>query len=187
MGMLERGGIRAGETVLVTGASGGVGLAVVQLAAARGCRVIAQTSAGKTDLVRGSGAERWSTARPPGLAELVPRGLDAVVDVVGGPQVDRLLPLLRAHGRWVVAGAVAGSVVTLDLRRLYLHNLRIVGSTMHAPAHFAALAEQARAGGLRPRVAATYPLSEIHRAHAALAERAHVGKIVVRPAPGAAT
>ncbi len=183
MGMLERGGVRPGETVLVTGASGGVGLAVVQLAAARGCRVIAQTSAGKEELVRGAGADELVDREGSGLADLVPDGLDAVIDVVAGPQLDRLLPLLRDEGRWVVAGAVGGPVVELDVRRLYLHNLRLVGSTMHAPAHFTALAEQARAGGLAPRVAATYPLTEIHAAHAALASRGHVGKIVVLPHP----
>ncbi len=184
MGMLERGGIAAGETVLVTGASGGVGLAAVQLAAARGCRVVAQTSGGKSDLVRDSGADDVVGRSADGLADLVPDGLDAVVDVVGGAQLNQLLPLLRPHGRWVIAGAVAGAVVELDLRRLYLHNLRLVGSTMHAPAHFAALAEQARVGGLRPRVAETYPLEQIHRAHAALAERSRVGKIVVLPRDG---
>ena len=75
-------------------------------------------------------------------------------------------------------------MVELDLRRLYLHNLRLIGSTMHAPAHFAALAKAALAGGLAPRVAARYPLEGIHAAHAALAERSHVGKIVVVPGLG---
>ena len=72
-------------------------------------------------------------------------------------------------------------MVSLDLRRLYLHNLRLIGSTMHAPAHFAVLAEQARAGSVRPQIAATYPLAEIHAAHAELEKRVHVGKIVVLP------
>ncbi len=184
MGMLGRGGVRAGETVLVTGASGGVGLAAVQLAAALGCRVVAQTSPGKEELVRGAGADQVIHRDGAGLTDLAPNGLDAVIDVVAGPQLDRLLPSLRSGGRWVVAGAMAGPVVTLDLRRLYLHNLRLVGSTMHTPAHFAVLAEQARAGSVRPRVAATYPLSEIHAAHAALARRTHVGKIVVLPDRG---
>lgn len=181
MGMLERGAIREGETVLVTGASGGVGLAAVQLAAARGCRVVAQTSAGKEELVRRSGADAVVDREAAGLHDLVPGGVDAVIDVVAGPQVDRLLPSVRAGGRWVVCGAVNGPVVSLDLRRLYLHNLRLIGSTMHAPAHFAALAEQARAGSVRPQIAATYPLAQIHAAHAELARRVHVGKIVVLP------
>lgn len=178
MGMLERGAVRAGETVLVTGASGGVGLAVVQLASARGCRVIAQTSSGKSDLVRDSGADEVADRSAEGVADLAPEGLDAVVVVVGGPSS---IGCSRAGGRWVVAGAVGGAVVSLDLRRLYLHNLRLVGSTMHAPAHFVALAELARSGAVRPRIAATYPLEQIHAAHAELAERSHVGKIVVLP------
>lgn len=180
-GMLERGGVVAGEVVLVTGASGGVGLAAVQLASARGARVVAQTTPDKADLVRGAGASAVVDRAAGGLEELAPGGLDAVVDVVAGPQLDRLLPLLRPGGRWIVAGAVAGAVVQLDLRRLYLHDLRLVGSTMHTPAHFAVLVEQARAGGFSPRVAATYPLEEIHAAHAALERREHVGKIVILP------
>jgi NADPH:quinone reductase-like Zn-dependent oxidoreductase len=181
IGMLERGGVRPGETVLVTGASGGVGLAAVQLAAARGCRVIAQTSAGKETLVRESGAAEVVDRHATGLADLAPDGLDAVVDVVAGPQLDALLPSLRPGGRWIVAGGVAGPVVTLDLRRLYLQNRRLIGSTMHAPDHFATLAEQARAGTVSPRVAATFALADIHAAHALLAERSQVGKIVVLP------
>lgn len=182
MGMLERGSLDAGETVLVTGASGGVGLAAVQLAAARGCRVVAQTSAGKEQLVRDAGADAVVDRSGEGLPDLVPDGLAAVIDVVAGPQVDALLPLLREGGRWVVAGAVADPVVRLDLRRLYLGNRRLIGSTMHTAAHFAVLAEEARAGSLAPRVAATYTLEGIHEAHAELASRAHVGKIVVLPA-----
>ena len=67
MGMLERGGVRRGETVLITGASGGVGLAAVQLAAARGCRVIGQTSAGKVELVREAGADETVDREAGGL------------------------------------------------------------------------------------------------------------------------
>lgn len=184
-GMLERGAVRGGETVLVTGASGGVGLAAVQLAAARGCRVVAQTSADKEDLVRASGAavilDRSAGDLAAQLGRLVPGGLDAVVDVVGGPLLPTLLPGLRDGGRWVVAGAVAGPVVSLDLRRLYLHDLRLIGSTMHAPAHFEVLAEQARSGSLRPQISARYALEDIGSAHAALEQRTHVGKIVVLP------
>ena len=99
--------------------------------------MIAQTSRGKEDLVRQAGAaevlDRAAEGVPGRVRDLTPDGLDAVVDVVAGPQVDALLPLVRDGGRWIVAGAVADPVVQLDLRRLYLGNRRIVGSTMHTP------------------------------------------------------
>ncbi len=180
-GMLGRGAVAAGETVLVTGSSGGVGLAAVQLAAALGCRVIAQTKPDKADLVRESGASEVVDRDATGLGDLTAYGLDAVIDVVGGAQLPRLVDALRPGGRWVVAGAVAGPVVQLDLRRLYLHDRRLIGSTMHTPEHFAVLADQARTGAVSPRIAARYPLEQIHAAHAELERRSHVGKIVVLP------
>ncbi len=181
LGMLERGQVATGERVLVTGASGGVGLAAVQLAAARGCEVVAQTTPAKADLVRGAGASAIVDREATGLGALVGDGLDAVVDVVAGAQLARLLPLLRPGGRWIVAGAVAGARVELDLRRLYLQDRRLIGSTMHVPDDFALLADLARRGAINPRVAARHPLERIHVAHEALAAREHVGKIVVLP------
>ncbi|WP_260474037.1 zinc-binding dehydrogenase [Streptomyces sp. WAC 04229] len=187
MGMLERAGIRSGETVLVTGASGGVGLALVQLAAARGARVVALTSASKTAALRDAGASETlpRNADPADLerrlAATAPEGLDAVADVAGGPWVEQFLPALREDGRWVIAGAVAGPVVTFDLRRLYLHNLRLIGSSMHTRAHFSALADLARTGIVRPRVAAGFPLSDIHAAQEAFRAGTHVGKITIVP------
>ncbi|CAL9667274.1 hypothetical protein SUDANB15_07266 [Streptomyces sp. enrichment culture] len=76
------------------------------------------------------------------LAATAPKGLDAVADLAGGPW----LPALRENGRWDIAGAVAGPVITLDLRRLYLHNLCLIGSSLHTRAHFSALADLARTG-----------------------------------------
>lgn len=83
----------------------------------------------------------------------------------------------------VIAGAAAGAVVTFDLRVLSLHQRRLVGSSMHTPAHFRALVARARGGGLSPRVAATYPLGRIHEAQHDFAEGDYVGKLVLRP-PG---
>ncbi|MCD2191145.1 zinc-binding dehydrogenase [Actinomycetospora soli] len=187
MGMLERGGVLAGETVVVTGASGGVGLAAVGLAAARGARVTAVTEHAKAALVESAGA--MTTLDRSGPAHDVvtavhathPDGVDAVIDVVGGDQLARLIDVLRPGGRAVVAGAVAGAVPAIDLRRLYLHNRKLIGSTMHTPAHFAKLVEHARAGDVRPRVAARFPLSSIVEAQARFLRREHVGKIVVVP------
>lgn len=189
LGMLERGRVRDGETVVVTGASGGVGVALVQLAAARGTRVLAISSAGKLDAVRAAGADVvLDRAEDPwtAIADLAPDGVDAVLDVVAGPAVAGALSLLRDGARWVVAGALAGHLLELDVRRLYLHNIALIGSSMHTPAHFRALVDVALAGEVRPVVAATYDLADAHRAQADLATRRHVGKLVlVPPAPRA--
>jgi NADPH:quinone reductase-like Zn-dependent oxidoreductase len=185
MGMLERADVRAGETVLVTGASGGVGLAVVQLAAARGVHVVAVTGAAKAGAVTEAGATQVVSRDAGDLAEQVATAvatpLDAVVDVVGGAGIDRLMPMLRDDGRWVIAGAVGGAVVPLDLRRLYLHNLRLIGSSMHTREHFAKLVDLARRGSVRPRVAGRHTLAGVHEAQRQVLERRHVGKIVITP------
>jgi NADPH:quinone reductase-like Zn-dependent oxidoreductase len=187
MGMLERGGILPGETVVVTGASGGVGLAAVGLAAARGARVTAITEKAKAALVEQAGAaetvDRSGAGRDvvAAVREAHPGGVDAVIDVVGGDQLARLIDVLAPGGRAVVAGAVAGAVPAIDLRRLYLHNRKLIGSTMHTATHFAKLVEHARVGDVRPRVAARYPLTAIHDAQTQFLRRDHVGKIVVLP------
>lgn len=182
MGMVERAGITAGETVVVTGASGGVGLALVQLAEARGARVIAVTSGGKAADVLAAGASQ-TVDRDGDLAEQIarhsPGGVDAVADVVGGPLIAQLMPLVRDDGRWVVAGAVAGAVVEFDLRRLYLHNISLIGSSMHTREHFAALLRTARDGAVRPVIAARYTLDDLATAQEEFSRHRHVGKIVV--------
>ncbi|MEO6570990.1 MAG: zinc-binding dehydrogenase, partial [Ilumatobacteraceae bacterium] len=151
LGMIERAACAAGERVLVTGASGGVGMAALQLLVDRGCRVIARTSAAHRDLIASLGAVEVSVRDVDDLADIAP--VDAVVDVVGGDEFGGLLDRLRDGGRLVTAGAIAGPVVGLDIRRLYLHQRTIIGSTMHTPDHFRRLAVVARDGGIRPIVA----------------------------------
>jgi NADPH:quinone reductase-like Zn-dependent oxidoreductase len=184
LGMIERGDLAEGETVLVTGASGGVGLAAVQLAHARGARVLAVSSGSKLDDVRAAGAD-VVLDRGADLAaqvrESAPDGVDVVLDVVAGDLLADGLPLLAEGGRWVVAGALGGYGVAFDVRRLYLHNLRLVGSSMHTRDHFALLMDLAREGAVRPVVAATYPLDAAARAQEDLARRTHVGKLVLHP------
>ncbi len=185
LGMLERGAVAQGHTVLITGASGGVGLAAVQLAHARGARVVAVCSGDKGDAVRDAGADLIVDRRRGQViaeaAEAAPAGYDAVVDVVAGPAVGQGLGLLRGGGRWVVAGALGGWAVELDVRRLYLANLALVGSTMHTPRIFELLVQIARQGTVRPVVAATFDLEDVAEAQRELARRRHVGKLIVVP------
>jgi NADPH:quinone reductase-like Zn-dependent oxidoreductase len=185
LGMLERGGVAEGHTVVVTGASGGVGLAAVQLASARGARVVAVCSGGKADAVREAGADlvvdRGRGTVVADLAKAAPQGYDAVIDVVAGPVLAAGLDLLRPGGRWVVAGALNGWEIRLDVRRLYLANIALVGSTMHTPRIFELLVDLARRGSVRPVIAATFALSDVARAQRELARRTYVGKIVIIP------
>src|SRR5699024_6402560 len=160
------------------------GAALVQLAHARGARVLALTSAGKEPAVREAGADEtidrggdlWSEVQ-----ELAPGGLDAALDVVAGDLIEQGLPHLSEGGRWVVAGALGGYPASFDIRRLYLHNKALIGSSMHTPTHFALLADLARRGQVAPVVAAVFGLGDVHRAQAELASRSHVGKIVLTP------
>ncbi|MDN5791206.1 MAG: zinc-binding dehydrogenase [Micrococcales bacterium] len=182
-GMLERAAITAGDTVVVTGASGGVGLALVQLAAARGVKVIAVSSGGKAAEVLAAGASHAVDRNAEDLAEQIdrysPGGVDAVADVAGGPLIAQLMPLIHDDGRWVIAGAVAGPVVDFDLRRLYLHNISLIGSSMHTRDHFVTLVEAARSGTVHPVIAARYPLDDLATAQDQFTRSRHVGKLIV--------
>lgn len=184
LGMIERGRLREGETVLVSGASGGVGLALVQLARARGARVVAISSGSKIDAVREAGAHEV-VDRAVDVVEQVravaPEGIDVGLDVVAGDLVGDGLPLLNEGGRWVIAGALGGYGVSFDVRRLYLHNAQVIGSAMHTPTHFGLLMDLARRAEIQPVIAASFPLAQAARAQEELARRQHVGKIVLHP------
>ncbi len=177
LGMINRADISAGERVLVTGASGGVGMAAIQLLVDRGCEVVARTSAAHRDLIATLGVVEVSVRGTDELGHLRP--VDAVVDVVGGDEFGSLVDRLSDNGRLVTAGAIAGPVVSLDLRRLYLQQRTLIGSTMHTPADFRRLAEIANDGGVQPIVAATYPLTDIAVAQARFVARDFVGKLVL--------
>ncbi|WP_129787941.1 zinc-binding dehydrogenase [Promicromonospora panici] len=184
LGMIERGRLRQDETVLVSGASGGVGLALVQIARARGARVVAISSGSKVDAVREAGAHDVVDRAQDVVGQVraaVPEGVDVGLDVVAGKLVGEGLPLLREGGRWVIAGALGGYDVSFDVRRLYLHNAQVIGSAMHTPTHFGLLMDLARRGEIRPVIAATFPLDQAARAQEELARRRHVGKIVLHP------
>jgi NADPH:quinone reductase-like Zn-dependent oxidoreductase len=179
--MLTRAGVVAGETVLVTGASGGVGSAAVQLARRRGARVLAVASRAKAAAVGTLGADRVLERDAPLLDTLSRESVDAIVDVVGGPGFPVLLEVLRRGGRYAVAGAISGPRVELDLRTLYLKDLRLLGCTILEPEVFGNLVGYIERGEIRPLVSATYPLAEIAAAQREFLAKSHVGKIVLVP------
>ena len=179
--MLLRADVRPGQHVVVTGASGGVGSAAVQLAVLRGAEVTAVTSAGKTAAVRELGPTRV-VDRGGDLAEsLSERPADVVIDNVCGPGLDRLLAVLRRGGCYVTSGAIAGPEVTLDKRNLYLRELTLRGCTAWDEPVFPSLVTRLERGELRPRVARTFPLERIAEAQTEFLEKRHVGSFVLVP------
>lgn len=179
--MLTRAGLAAGERVLVTGASGGVGSAAVQLAGWRGAEVIGMAGADKAAGVAALGAARVLPRDADVAALLGHEQVDVVIDVAGGPAFPALLDVLKRGGRYAVAGAIAGPIVPLDLRTLYLKDLRLHGCTVLAPQVFPNLVDIIERGEIRPVVAAIWPLAEIVAAQTAFLEKRHVGKFILIP------
>lgn len=179
--MLQRAGVGAGERVLVPGASGGVGSAVVQLALRRGAQVIAVTTAPKAAQVQALGAQQVLLREDDLLAKLGESSVDVVVDNVGGPGFGVLLQLLRRGGRHATSGAIAGAQVALDLRTLYLKDLTLLGCTAWDAMVFPHLVQYIERGEIRPLVAGIYPLQNIADAQRAFLDKAHVGSFVLLP------
>ena len=178
--MLHRVDLRD-ETVLITGASGGVGTAALQLAKRRGANVIAVASESKWEQLRPLGADRLLDRNADLVAELGTESVDVVVDVVAGPTWPALLEVLRKQGRYVTAGAIAGPIVELDVRTLYLKDLTLAGSTFQPVEVFENLIGYIERGEIKPIIAATYPLSEIVQAQTDFLDKAFVGKLVLIP------
>jgi len=181
--MLRRAGLEAGECLLVTGAGGGVGSALVQLGVSRGATVIAVTTDAKRDWVLGLGAVATVDRRRGDLPGQVratgcPRPV-VIADVVGGSLFPGLLDVLAPFGRYVVAGAIDGPLVETDLRTVYLEQLRLIGSSMATHEEFAALVDLIRADALEPLLAGAYPLIELRQAQQDFLAKAFVGKLVV--------
>ncbi|MEM7252809.1 MAG: alcohol dehydrogenase family protein [Pseudomonadota bacterium] len=178
--LLTKTHVVGGETIVVTGASGGVGAAAVQVGKARGTRVIAITSGDKAELVHSLGADQVVDRETRLIDALEEKSIDVVIDLVAGPQWPDLLAVLRNGGRYGVAGAIGGHDVPLDVRTLYLKDLSLIGGTVLEPGVFQALIARIEGGEIAPVVASTYPLEDIASAQNAFQEKRHVGKIVLR-------
>jgi NADPH:quinone reductase-like Zn-dependent oxidoreductase len=182
--MLTRAQVCAGETVLVTGASGGVGSGLVQLAKRRGARVIAVAGRSKLEAVTALGAD-WVIAREEtnfesAVRAVAPDGeVQVVADVVGGAGFPCLLDLLARGGRYVTSGAIAGPVVDLDLRSLYLKDLTLLGATVMPVGVFESLVGYIERQEIRPLLAKTFPLDRIADAQSAFLRKQHVGNFVI--------
>ena len=182
--MLQRIGLADGESIAVPGASGGVGSALVQLAKRRGARVVAVAGASKVAQVLELGADvvvpRRGLDRDVAAAVEANGGpFDAVADVVGGDDVARWLDALAGRGRYVTSGAIAGPMVELDLRTLYLNDLELYGATIYGPGLFADLVGYIERGEIRPVLGGTFPLERIREAQEAFVAKEHFGNLVI--------
>lgn len=179
--MLHRARLVAGECVLVTGASGGVGSALIQLAHRRGARVIAITSPDKVDAVKALGCEAVLQRGQPLISVLGESSVDLVADNVAGPQFSDMPKLMRRGGRYVSSGAIGGPIVSLDLRDVYLKDLTFIGCTAWDEPVFPNLVSYIERGELKPLLAGVFPLEKIVDAQREFMRKRHVGNFVLIP------
>lgn len=181
-GMLVRANVGASDTVLIPGASGGVGGALIQLAKRRGARVIAMASESKHADVATMGPDLILPRSPENLrAALGAEKITVVADIVGGDAWPSLIDVLERGGRYTCSGAIAGPMVNLDLRTFYLRDLTFTGSTVIPQHVFHDMVRYIENREIKPMLAATYPLSELREAQAAFITKKHTGNIVVIP------
>ena len=179
--MMVRSDVRRGDRVLITGASGGVGSAAVQLAKLRGAQVVAVCGRDKMSQVKEIGADEV-IARDETLLDVVgSQSVDVVIDLVAGPVVPSLMDVLKRGGRYAIAGAIAGPLVEIDFREIYLKDLTFLGCTHQSPRVFENLVGYIEAGRLSPLVARAYPLAEIQQAQEDFLSKKFVGKLVLFP------
>jgi NADPH2:quinone reductase len=193
--VFDRGRLASGEILLVHGGSSGIGTTAIQLAHARGARVLATAgSAEKCAFCEGLGAERAINYREVDFSEAVKdatggRGVDVVLDMVGGAYLQRNIDVLAMDGRLVQIGMMGGTKASIDTLPVLQRRLIITGSTLRPRpvAEKAAIARSVRehvwplieAGRMRPVVHATYPLAAAAEAHRMMESSAHIGKLVL--------
>jgi len=185
--LVTRAAVRPGETVLVLGASGGVGQAAVQIAAHAGATVIATGSseaklAHASDLGAAHGIDYEAVDLVDAVRDLTDgRGVDVVVDHVGQATWEASLASLAKGGRLVTCGATTGPTGETDIRRLFWNQLTVYGSTMATPGELDDVLALVWDGTFEPAIRAVLPMSETVRAHELLEDREGFGKVVVVP------
>ena len=179
--MLHRAKVGVNDHVLVAGASGGVGSAVLQLAKLRGAKVTAIVGKSKAKQVREIGADVVIERGADIVKFLGEESVDVVVDNVGGSSFETMLKVLRRGGRYVSSGAIGGPIVNFDLRDFYLKDLNLIGCTAWDEPVFANLVSYVEKNRIKPLVAKTFALKEIAKAQQEFLEKNHVGKFVLIP------
>jgi len=190
------GGLKAGETLLVTGGNSGLASVIIPMARAFGSRVITTVrSAEKAEAIRHLNADRVVNTSCEDLAEVLQAELDAghgvnvAIDCLGGTRVDDYLHHLERGARWIMIAALAGQETTINLRNLYVRGARLIGSTLRSRApEFKAnlLATLVRdvwpkivSGEIRPTIDSVLPIEQAEDAHALLYNSKSAGKVVL--------
>ena len=175
-GMLDRANVSEDDTVLITGASGGVGSALIALAKLRGAKTIAMTSSSKKSAIKALGPTQILIR---GKDKLDTVKVSVIADVVAGDIFLDLINALERGGRYVASGAIAGPLTTLDIRTLYLHDLTLMGSTVVPAGTFDKLIGYINDDKISPLLAKTFPLKDLRIAQQAFIDKSHIGNIVV--------
>ncbi|MEM7118774.1 MAG: alcohol dehydrogenase family protein [Chloroflexota bacterium] len=183
--LIARTGLRPGETAVITGASGGVGSAAIQLCKLRGAKVIAIASPSKAQRLLDLGAtaviDRNEANLEEAIREAAKGSIDVALDVVGATMFMSLINALRQGGRYSSSGCIAGPMAEFDLRQLIYKDLQLTGATIVPSGTMQRLVRLIEQGHLKPMLAATYPLAELAQAQEAFMAKKHVGNIVVIP------
>ena len=193
--LFDRARLQPGETVLIHGGTSGIGTTAIQICKAFGCPVITTAgSAEKCQACLDLGADRAVNYREEDFVAAAKeltggRGVDVVLDMVGGDYIARDIEAMATEGRHVSIAFLAGPKVSLNMLKVMLKRLTLTGSTLRARpvADKAAIAEAVRSkvwplvaeGTLRPVIHRTYPLAEAAAAHALMESSAHIGKIIL--------
>lgn len=177
--LLTRAKVIANDVVLVTGASGGVGSAAVQLAKARGAKVIGVSATSKSDSLIKLGADQTISRNDSLVQALGRNSIDVVIDLVAGKQWSELLAVLKPFGRYAVAGAIGGPHVNLDVRTLYLKDLSLFGCTVLDEGVFGNLIKRIEANDIVPVVAKTFLLEQLTEAQNYFETKGFTGKLVL--------
>lgn len=176
--LLTRANVNQNDVVLISGASGGVGSAAIQLAKARGAKVIAITSPSKFDEIKSLGASQVISRHDDIVEVLGKSSINVVIDLVAGEAWGKFLEVLKPKGRYAVSGAIAGPIVELDIRTLYLKDLSFFGCTVLEAEVFGNLIKRIENKDIKPLVAKIYPLENIVDAQKEFLKKKHIGKIV---------
>jgi len=182
--LVNKGGIRPGDTVLVVAASSGIGTAAVQISKLYGARVIATAGTAKLDKARTLGADFVLDHYQQDIAKEVKaitggRGVEIVVDHVGVATWQASLRCLAKGGRLILCGSTTGPEVKMDLRFLYIRQQSILGSTMGSRGDLVRIMQLVEAGKLRGIVDRVFPFAEVAQAHQHLESGRHFGKVVL--------